>query len=320
VESGRLVPEVEAVDLAEVLGDLRGTLRPLVPAGVALELDLPAEMDPEMDPQMAPDLVEVETDRGLLVHVLRNLLTNALAFTERGAVRLTVRRLSPVEIAIDVADTGVGIAPEDQERVFEEFFQVKGPLQNRRRGSGLGLPYARRVVHALGGDLTLSSRPGEGSTFTVSLPVRWVASLAQEVSPPGGRESLDVDLDVGLVLLVDDDEGFRRILRGMLQGMAGQIVEAGSGQEGLDRMEALTPDVVFLDLRMPDMDGAEVLTRMEQRPELHDVPVVIVSSVDLSGPGLPGLGRSAAVLAKATLDRPLLQATLAEVLTRTERP
>ncbi|HEV7762895.1 MAG TPA: HAMP domain-containing sensor histidine kinase, partial [Acidimicrobiales bacterium] len=120
VESGRLEPDVEAVDLAEILGDLRGTLRPLVPAAVTLEVDVP------------PDLADVETDRGLLVHVLRNLLTNALAFTESGSVRATVRSLSPVEIAVDVADTGVGIAPDDQDRVFEEFFQVKGPLQTRR--------------------------------------------------------------------------------------------------------------------------------------------------------------------------------------------
>jgi CheY-like chemotaxis protein len=220
--------------------------------------------------------------------------------------------VSPVEIAIDVADTGVGIAPDDQERVFEEFFQVKGPLQTGGGARASGLPYARRVVHALGGDLTLRSRPGEGQHLH-GQPAAPLGRLAR----PGGvavRRAPSPSTSASCCSSTTT-RGFRRILRGMLQGMAGQIIEAASGQEGLDRMETMTPDVVFLDLRMPDMDGAEVLTRMEQRSALRDVPVVIVSSVDLSGPGLPGLGRSAAALAKASLDRPLLQATLADVLT-----
>lgn len=305
-ESGRLVPEVTSVDLREVFGELRGTLRPLVPEGVALEVDL------------ATDVALVDTDRDLLTQVVRNLLVNALAFTERGRVRLAARMLSPVEVAIDVTDTGIGIARADQDRIFEEFFQVKGPLQTRRQGSGLGLPYARRVVHALGGSLVLRSEPGAGSTFTVALPARWVESLTRSASPPSGTPAA---VEVGLALIVDDDEGFRRILRGMLQGIAAQVLEAANGTEALERMQTATPDVVFLDLRMPDMDGAAVLERMAQLP-VRDVPVVIVSSVDLSGPAVPQLGRSAATLAKASLDRPLLERTLAAVLapTPTTRP
>jgi len=297
-ESGRLVPDITAVDLREVFGELRGTLRPLVPDGVELEIDL------------APDVAMVDTDRDLVIQVVRNLLVNALAFTEQGRVRLVARMLSPVEVAIDVTDTGIGIAPADQDRIFEEFFQVKGPLQNRRLGSGLGLPYARRVVHALGGSLALHSEPGSGSTFTVALPARWVESLTHTVSPAGPPSTVEV----GSVLIVDDDEGFRRILRGMLQGIAGQVLEAANGREAIDRMQTVTPDVVFLDLRMPDMDGADVLERMAHLP-VRDVPVVIISSLDLTGPTLPDLGRSAATLAKASLDRPLLERTLAAVLT-----
>jgi CheY-like chemotaxis protein len=219
-------------------------------------------------------------------------------------------------VAIDVTDTGIGIAPADQDRIFEEFFQVKGPLQTRRQGSGLGLPYARRVVHALGGSLALRSEPGAGSTFTVALPARWVEPLTRTVSPSdrGLR-----GVEVGLALIVDDDEGFRRILRGMLQGIAAQVLEAADGREALDRMQTATPDVVFLDLRMPDMDGADVLERMAQLP-VRDVPVVIVSSVDLSGPAVPQLGRAAATLSKASLDRSLLERTLAAVLASAPPP
>jgi signal transduction histidine kinase len=303
-ESGRLEPERSTVDLHELAGELRGTLQPLVPAGVALEIDL------------APDVVAVDTDRDLLTQVLRNLLVNALAFTSEGSVRLLVRMLSPAEVVIEVADTGIGIAPADQERVFEEFYQVKGPLQTRRQGSGLGLPYARRVVHALGGSLTLRSTPGEGSTFAVALPVRWVESLTRSTSR-GGEAPDRGDggaVEVELALVVDDDEGFRRILRGMLQGVAGQVIEAASGKEAIDRMQQVRPDVVFLDLRMPDMDGSDVLEHMRELP-LRDVPVVVISSVDLSASTVPNLGRSAATLAKAALDRPLLRRILAEVLT-----
>jgi signal transduction histidine kinase len=298
-ESGRLEPEVEDVDLGQVFADVQAAMKPLRSAEVELRVEPPTGVPP------------VETDAGLLLHVLRNLVTNALKFTERGTVRLTARALSPLEVAIEVSDTGIGIANDDRERIFEEFYQVSGPLQARRPGTGLGLPYARRVARALGGDLTLTSELGVGSTFTVSLPVRWSSVLATAASP--GRTPTG-SVVVDLALVADDDAGFRRILRGMLQGVAGQVLEAAGGEEALDVMAKDVPDVLFLDLRMPDMDGAVVLERMAQVPALRDVPVVIVTSADLEGPGTVGLGRAAAALAKASLDQAVLHDVLVAAL------
>ena len=112
----------------------------------------------------------IRSDPTLLGHVLRNLLSNAVKFTEAGEVRLSAERVGPV-VRFTVQDTGIGIAEEDQQRVFEEFFQVRTPLHSRAKGSGLGLSYARRVATILGGDLRLSSTPGVGSSFVMELHV-----------------------------------------------------------------------------------------------------------------------------------------------------
>ncbi|GAA0814165.1 ATP-binding protein [Spirilliplanes yamanashiensis] len=152
-EAGRIEPEISDVDLKVVFGELRGTLRALA---TRPEVELIVE---------DPDPVTLRTDEVLLARVLRNLMTNALKFTERGSVRLSARGS-----VFTVADTGVGIPEELQERIFEEFYQVPSGVTARGTGTGLGLPYARRLVTILGGTLTLQSTPGVGSTFTVTLP------------------------------------------------------------------------------------------------------------------------------------------------------
>jgi len=295
-EAGRLEPEVELVDLSGLATELRGSLRALVDEErVALSVDV------ERGVPM------VETDRGLLGQVLRNLLVNAVRFTEEGEIHLAVRLTEPAQhVEIDVTDTGIGIAPEHQERVFEEFFQVRGPLQTRSRGTGLGLAHSRRLVQALGGQLGLRNAPGEGSTFTVLLPVHWNAAMATEtaMAPPAPAPARSV-------LIVDDDEGFRTALRGMLQGLSHRVSEASGGWEALAVMEASRPDVVFLDLRMPDLDGAGVLARMAIEPGLRDVPVVIVTSVEL-GIDIPAsLGRAHTLLAKAEVTHERVAGVLA---------
>jgi signal transduction histidine kinase len=145
------------VDLRAVFGQLRGTLRPLATRpGVDFVVD-------------EPSVTTLRTDQVLLAQVLRNLLTNALKFTARGSVRLSVRAAGS-DVEFTVEDTGTGIPADQHERIFEEFYQVPGSKALSGKGTGLGLPYARRLVGILGGALRVSSSPGEGSTFTVSLP------------------------------------------------------------------------------------------------------------------------------------------------------
>ncbi|MEU8655316.1 sensor histidine kinase [Actinoplanes philippinensis] len=157
-EAGRIEPTWSEVDLKAVFGQLRGTLRPLA---TRPEVDFMVE---------EPALPTLRSDEVLLAQVLRNLLTNALKFTEAGSVRLSVRRIAD-DAEFVVADTGYGIAPELQERIFEEFYQVPGSKPVSGKGTGLGLPYARRLAGILGGALRVDSTPGAGSTFTLRLPL-----------------------------------------------------------------------------------------------------------------------------------------------------
>jgi signal transduction histidine kinase len=147
------------VDLKAVFGQLRGTLRPLATR---------PEVDFHIDEPAVPAMY---SDEVLLARVLRNLLTNALKFTEAGHVRLSVRRVDQ-DVEFVVEDTGTGIPAELHERIFEEFFQVPGSRPISGKGTGLGLPYARRLATILGGALRVTSNPGEGSTFTVRLPAQ----------------------------------------------------------------------------------------------------------------------------------------------------
>jgi signal transduction histidine kinase len=156
-ESGQLQAALQEVSLVDLFGELRGTTEPLLRPGVRLVVD-------------SPDAAgTLRSDPELIRHVLRNLLSNAAKFTEHGEVGLSARHEGD-RVLIAVRDTGQGMSPEDQSRVFEEFYQARTPLHATVRGTGLGLPFAQRVAHALGGRVTLHSEPGDGSVFTLDLP------------------------------------------------------------------------------------------------------------------------------------------------------
>jgi signal transduction histidine kinase len=158
-ESGRIEPAWQEVDLAALFDELRGTTAPLITrADVTLVVEDPGQVGP------------IWSDPTLLGHVLRNLLSNAVKFTEVGEVRMAAERDGSV-VRFTVHDTGIGIAEADQSQVFEEFFQVRTPLRSQSKGSGLGLPYARRLALILGGALQLTSSQGGGSSFVMELPV-----------------------------------------------------------------------------------------------------------------------------------------------------
>ena len=159
IEAGKIAINPGPVLVADVMTSLRGLIRPLM---TRPEVTLVIE---DADPSLG-----IETDEGRLSQILRNLLTNAVKFTERGEVRASVAREDDGWTRFTVSDTGIGIAAEDQERIFVEFEQVAGPLQQRARGIGLGLPLSRQLARLLGGELALESAPGHGSTFTLRLP------------------------------------------------------------------------------------------------------------------------------------------------------
>jgi len=247
-ESHVLQPNPEPVDLAAVLGELRATMRPLTSPGVELACGMPDGFG------------GLVTDPVLLGQVLRNLTGNALAFTEHGQVAVEVSEPAPDVVQIEVSDTGVGIAPEHQELVFEEFFQVPGPLQVHRAGTGLGLAHVRRVVDALGGVLTLRSEPGRGSTFTLRLPA--------------GPDRQPV-ADLGVVLVADDDPAARQVLRGLLAGLVDRVLEAADAPAAIAVARDQQPDLVLLDLRMPGGGAEAVLAELAGA-----VPVVVVTSAE----------------------------------------
>lgn len=294
-ESGRLQPEMVDLDLAAVLTELRASLRPFVRPEVKLIFEI----------DNAP---RIETDRLLITQVVRNLVVNALKFTTEGTVRVSAEPVANDLVEITVADTGIGIAPENQSKIFEEFFQVRGPLQSHYKGSGLGLPYARRVAQTLGGNIRLESAPGQGSTFTVQIPMR----REQVAGGPGPSPRPLAPALLERILVIDDDQAFRARMRGLLQGMAKEIREASCGVEGLGEMRRARPDVAFLDLRMPDLSGVEVLGEMNADTMLRDIPVVIVTASELHA-DLRLEGTSAAMLSKLQVDRDAVERAIAQV-------
>ena len=161
IEAGKTVLRPTDVDVGELLAALRGVFRPLV---TTERVTLAFEAD--------EGLPTLHTDEGRVTQILRNLIGNAVKFTEQGEIRVTAEPLPGERVAFRVTDTGIGIAPEDQRRIFEEYEQVEHVLQRRVRGTGLGLPLSRTLARLLGGDLTVESAPGVGSTFTLVLPVR----------------------------------------------------------------------------------------------------------------------------------------------------
>jgi signal transduction histidine kinase len=282
-ESGRLIPQPTPVDLRAVLLHLHGVLRSTVPAGVELRID-----DTEVD--------TLVTDETMLVRILRNLLSNAIKFTERGSVGVAVTA-DGEHVRFTVTDTGIGIPAEQLDRVFEEFHQVRNKLQAKTPGTGLGLSYGRKLAEILGGELDLTSEVGRGTTAELRLPAR----------PHGG----DITA-LGSVLVVDDDPVFREEFTRRIAELSPEVRVAGDGREALETLSGFRPDVVFLDLAMAGMNGREVLAVLRAKPELRDLPVVVVTSAGPDGLDLTAAGLRAALLLKSQISAETIRLAVGE--------
>lgn len=282
-ESGRLVPQPAPIDVRAVLLHLQGVLRTTVPAGVELRID-------------GTGAGALVTDETMLVRILRNLLSNAIKFTERGSVGVTVTA-DGEHVRFTVTDTGIGIPADQLGRVFEEFHQVRNKLQAKTSGTGLGLSYARKLAGILGGELTLTSEVGQGTTAELRLPAR----------PPGG----DITA-LGSVLVVDDDPVFRDEFVRRIAELSPEVRVAGDGREALDTLAGFRPDVVFLDLAMAGMNGREVLGVLRAKAELADLPVVVCTSAVPDGLDLTAAGLRAALLLKSQISAETVRLAVGE--------
>ncbi|HWF11682.1 MAG TPA: ATP-binding protein [Bryobacteraceae bacterium] len=395
VEAGKLDARPIEFEVSNLFAALRGMLRPLL---LNQSVDLVFEE--------ADGIPPLFTDEGKTSQVLRNFISNALKFTERGEVRVCARMAGDDEVLLSVADTGIGIAPADQELIFQDFVQIEHPIQRRFKGTGLGLPLSKKLATFLGGSVELQSEPGRGSTFTLRIPRIFPDSApARDAElPPGtaldsssGRPVLVIEdnpesiltyqsyfrdsgfrmvaaattreaekalehievsekswpcaiiLDIVLrsedtwglmaslkkdprtravpiivastieeqakgfhlgadaylvkpieradllnqlaaltgdasltrVLIIDDNDVDRYLLRQHLRNLPVMIIEESAGLPGIMRAAASHPDLIFLDLSMPDMTGFEVLDQLKGKPETGNIPVVIVTSRSL---------------------------------------
>ena len=214
-------------------------------------------------------------DRIRLQQILHNLLSNAVKFSPEGGVVTVTARQVGLELELVVRDTGIGISPEDQERIFEMYEQA-GTIEGRQKGTGLGLAITKRLVELHGGRIRVESASGQGSTFTVHLP-----GMAPTEAEPGRA-----DVARPLVLVVEDDLQAAELIRDHLTYGGYRVAVVGSGHAGLGAARRLRPHAIALDLGLPDMDGWEVLYRLKRDPDTQKIPVLIVSARDQGRLGL----------------------------------
>ncbi|TWT13860.1 ATP-binding protein [Reyranella sp. CPCC 100927] len=302
VEAGKVDVQIGEFTVGELFGALRGVMRPLL-HGETVELLF----------QERGVIPALHSDEGKISQILRNLISNALKFTERGEVRVTAELHEPDLIVFDVADTGIGIEAQDLGRIFDEFSQVRSSLQSRAKGSGLGLPLSRKLAELLGGRLNVQSTPGQGSVFSLALP----ADMRTVQDPVAPSVIAERNSAARRVLIIDDEEASRYVLRQFLAGDSRmELTEVESGTEGLRRAQQDKPDLVLLDLKLPGLDGFEIFRTLRGDPATRHIPIVVVTSSLLTDEDQHALAGAAGILSKATLSRPLLSAVLADVWTQ----
>lgn len=263
VEAGKIEVKPTRFTVASLFGALRGALRPLL-TSPSVDLIFDA----------ADELPEFLTDEAKVAQILRNLISNALKFTESGEVRVTARyRADSGNAVFSVRDTGIGIAPEDQARIFEEFAQVDTGLHKKVKGTGLGLPLSRSLAELLGGTIAVESVPGQGSVFTLTIPL----TLGKTAD---GAAVVAADQSRKRVLIIDDDETFRYVMKQILRNEPRyEVFEASDGRDGLQQARNANPDVIVLDLQMPNVDGFTVLQELNADQRTSVIPVIVSTSL-----------------------------------------
>ena len=267
VEAGKVSIRASNFRVDGVFAALRGMLRPLLSqnSSVNLVFDEPA------------DLPELYTDEAKVSQILRNFISNALKFTERGEVRVSVSLSHDETVIFAVSDTGIGIADEDQERIFQEWVQVEGQKQKAVKGTGLGLPLSRRLAQLLGGNVYVRSQVGLGSTFFAAIPIRFTGEAEVSYVPDVKRE---LDANKLPVLVVEDNREALFIYEKYLKGTQFQVIPAKDLKEAHQALREFRPVAVVLDVLLQGEHSWELLQELKQSRATASIPIFVVTVVD----------------------------------------
>jgi PAS domain S-box-containing protein len=277
VEAGKMELEPGVFNLRDLLeGSLVMVKERALAHGIALSLDIAEDIDTFIG------------DERKVKQIVFNLLSNAVKFTpDKGKVGITAKTTDGA-VQVSVWDTGIGIAAEHQQQIFEEFQQVGKGTKGKTEGTGLGLTLTKRFVELHGGTLWVESTPGRGSTFTFTLPITGTAdhlpstAAPEEVATEREREATSAG---PLVLVIEDDAKAAELLRLYLAEAGYTVALARDGTEGLEKVKRMHPGAVILDVLLPKVDGWAFLTQLKADPVTKDVPVIITSVVDQKGKG-----------------------------------
>ena len=271
IEAGREELCFSSFSVAEWVGDIVAMLDPLA-----------RDKNITLTNRVTEDLAPLTSDPVKCRHILQNLVGNALKFTEAGSVEITARQLTD-ELQVTVRDTGIGIAPNSITHIFDEFRQADDSTSRKYGGTGLGLAIAKKYAHLLGGDITVESTPGMGSSFTLHLPqvAAW-SVIAQPVETAGVNAPAAAPLASPArgqrLLLVEDNDPAIIQLTDILHSQGYQVQVARDGREALALIEQSVPDAMILDLMMPEVDGFQVLKAIRNEPRTAQVPVLILTA------------------------------------------
>jgi signal transduction histidine kinase/DNA-binding response OmpR family regulator len=295
IEAGRMTVYLEDVELPVMLAEIETTFKPLI---VKNRNRLIVELE--------PGLGIFHSDAKKVRQVLYNLLSNAVKFTENGTIRLCAARDGQQEgwLCFAVSDTGIGLSQKQIQRIFREFSQAEDSTARDYGGTGLGLKLCREFANLLGGEISVSSDLGVGTTFTFRLPGLPAAATDTQGSSRSATES-----PLGHVLIIDDDPAVRDGISRMLTGEGFHVMAAANGAEGLVLARRHKPQVITLDIAMPDLDGWQVLGRLKADPELRHIPVVLMTVLDDRAKGF-------ALEASEFLQKPVSREQLIEVVLR----
>ncbi len=259
IESGRVKLTMELHHLGEIISEVAVSLREEID-GKGLELEIDVQ----------ENLPEVMGDRIRLSQIVTNLISNAYKYTDEGWIRVSLRSLEGA-VRLDVTDSGIGISTEDQSQIFEKFYRADTPVMEGRGGTGLGLAITKELVELHGGRMWVKSELEVGSTFTVVLP-----TAAQDLPP-----SILAELPAGAkkILVVDDERDILALLRHQLMMQGYHVVTASTGGQAITKAISEQPDLITLDILLPDRHGFDVLRELKAHPETAHIPVIVLSVV-----------------------------------------